>query len=123
MTTLIASVHHPFIMKNLNIDGFLFKGPHRLDVDPLPAVPAVALIATESGEGIQILSVVQSENIQKEIAESSRRECWKKNGWNGVDIYIQANADESNREMIRNRIRDKRRESIKCEDFSAPSIV
>jgi len=109
-------------MKKVNIDGNLFVGPRRLGKDEIPAEPALALIATESGEGFQILSVLESDNIAKEIAESRWNDCWKKNAWHGIDVYIQSNADKSQRQMIRTRLRDKRREGIKCEDYSVPEF-
>lgn len=108
-------------MANLNIDGQMFKGPHRLGVAELPEAPALALVATESGEGIQILSVVEGDNIAKEISESKWNECWKKNGWNGIDVYIQLNDNASKRKILRKQIAEKRRESIKCEDFTIPN--
>jgi len=109
-------------MKKVNIEGNFFVGPRRLGKDEIPAEPAIALIVTESGEGFQILSVVEGDNIAKEISESKWNDCWKKNGWNGVDIYIQSNDSKSQREMLRNRIRDKRRESIKCEQYGVPEF-
>lgn len=109
-------------MKKVNIDGNFFMGPHRLGKDELPAEPAIALIITESGEGFQILSVVEGDNIAKAVAESKFNDCWKKNGWNGIDVYVQLNDNKSQREMIRSKIRDKRRESIKCEDYSKPDF-
>jgi len=104
-------------MKTLNIDGQMFKGPYKLDED-IPNVPALAIVATESGEGIQILSFLESDDIASEIANSNKRDCWKKNGWNGIDIYIQKNDDKTQRQTLRKRMAEKRRESIKCEDFS-----
>lgn len=109
-------------MKTLNIDGQMFKGPYRLDEVELPRAPALAIVATESGEGIQILSFIESDNIAEEAAENRFRDCWKKNGWNGIDIYIQLNDDPAQRRMLRRRMAEKRRESIKCEEFFIPDV-
>lgn len=110
-------------MKTLSIDGQMFKGPYRLDESEFPDKPALAIVATESGEGIQILSFIESDDIAKEIADNKHRDCWKKNGWNGkVDVYIQFNDNKPQRQMLRKRMADKRRESIKCEDFLKPDF-
>lgn len=109
-------------MKNVNIDGQMFKGPYRLDESEIPSEPALAIVATESGEGFQILGFIESDDIAKEAAESKWRDCWKKNGWHGVDLYIQKNNDKVQRQMLRRRMAEKRRESIKCEEFNKPEF-
>ena len=116
-------------MPKLNIDGNAFEGPNKLGKDKLPAEPAVAVIAVEAGEGIIILSVLESDNIARAVTESKWIDCWKKNagegkeGWKrDIDVYIQLNSNKLDREMIRERIRNKRRETIRCEDFKLPDF-
>ena len=111
-------------MPKLNIDGIAFEGPSVLGKDKLPAEPAVAVIATEAGEGILIMSVIESDNIARAVTESKWIDCWKKNaGWDGkINVFIQLNKNKLDREMIRERIRNKRRETIRCEDFKLPDF-
>ena len=104
-------------MPKLNIDGYDFIGPIKIGRDELPTEPAVAVVAAEAGEGILIMSVLESDNIARAVAESEWNDCWKKNSVRGVDVYLQLNSDKSQRAMIRERIRDKRRDSLRCEDF------
>jgi len=109
-------------MPKLNIDGYDFVGPNKIGRDELPAKPAVAIIATEAGEGIMILSVLESDNIARAVAESEWKSCWEKNSVRGVDVYLQLNSDRSQRETIRERIRERRRDTLRCEDFRIPDF-
>ena len=107
-------------MKKLNIDGHFFQGPYVLDQDEIPAAAGIALMCTEAGEGIKIMSVEESSDLRDAILNCDRKQLWKEKAWKGkVDIYILL-MDEPKRERIAESIADKRRDVLTCQK---PKII
>lgn len=87
--------------------------------DEIPSVKAIALICTEAGEGMKIMSVLHSDNIKKEISESPKNDCWKKHASHGnIDIYLhETDMPESKREEFRLNAISKREKYIFCDEM------
>ena len=52
-------------MNTILIDGLNFEGPRIIGKDDIPAVPAIALICTEAGEGMKIMSIIHVADRRK----------------------------------------------------------
>ncbi len=71
------------------IDGYNFEGPYILGQDEIPAIAGIALMCTEAGEGVKILSVEESDNLKDYILGSDRIDLWKEHAYHGIlDIYV-----------------------------------
>ena len=110
-------------MKKILIDNLHFEGPRVFGKDEIPSVPAIALVCTEAGEGMKIMSVVHGQDIAKVIAESPKMDCWKKHAFHGnIDVYINTDdISEDKREAFRVNAIIKRKEYIFCDE--PPKIV
>ena len=107
-------------MKKLNIDGYFFEGPYILDKDELPESAGIALMCTEAGEGIKIMSVEVSDNLAEEINNCDRKHLWIEKARKGqVDIYINL-MDDIKRESIADSIAEKRASVLTCQK---PKII
>lgn len=106
-------------MKTINIDSLSFNGPYLLGRDDIPAVKAIALICTEAGEGMKIMSVLQSDDIAREIADSPKYDCWKKHASHGnIDVYIhETDIPPAKREEFRLKAIEKRKQFIFCDEL------
>jgi hypothetical protein len=106
-------------MASIMIDGHRFDGPMALGKDPIPAVRAVALVCTEAGEGMKIMSVVHGENVAEAIAKSPKQDCWKAHAHLGrIDVYVMpTEMNESDREAFRIKIISKRSDFIFCDEL------
>ena len=104
-------------MKKMAIDGYSFEGPYVLEKDELPASAGIALMCTEAGEGVKILSVEESEDLRSHILGSDRISLWKENAYHGiVDIYIYlTDIPEDKRKKITDTIVSKRSASLVCQ--------
>ena len=110
-------------MQSILIDGLRFEGPMVFGKDEIPSVPAIALVCTEAGEGMKIMSVVHGADIMNVIANSPKMDCWKKHAFHGnIDIYLNTDEmSEDKRETFRVNAINKRREYIFCDE--PPKIV
>ena len=110
-------------MGNILIDGLKFEGPMTIGKTEIPSVPAIALICTEAGEGMKIMSIIHSTDIAKCIAENPRMGCWKKNAFHGnIDVYLNTDEmSEEKREEFRINGISKRKEHIFCDEL--PKVV
>lgn len=110
-------------MQRILIDGLFFEGPRIYGKEEIPSVPAIALVCTEAGEGMKIMSVVHGSDIAKVIAESPKMDCWKKHAFHGnIDVYINTvDMSEEKRETFRVNAINKRKEYIFCDE--PPKIV
>lgn len=104
-------------MKKMAIDGYSFEGPYVLEKDEIPSVAGIALMCTEAGEGVKILSVEESNNLNENIMGSDRLSLWKEKAYHGVvDIYVYAtDVPEEKRKSITDSIVSKRRASLVCQ--------
>lgn len=103
----------------LTVDGKQFIGPKIIGKDVFPDVPAIALICTEAGEGLKIMSVIQGDNIAKAIAESPKMDCWVSHANHGqVDVYIlETDMSPGDREKFRIEAIRKRDKFMFCEEM------
>ena len=110
-------------MQRILIDGLYFEGPIVYGKADLPAVPALALVCTEAGEGMKIMSVVHGQDISKTIAESPKMDCWKKHAFHGnIDVYLNTeDMTEDKREQFRLNAIAKRKDVIFCDEL--PRVV
>lgn len=110
-------------MATVFIDGLKFEGPILLGKDTIPHVPAIALVCTEAGEGMKIMSVVHGTNIAKVFDNNPKMTCWKKHAYHdNIDIYINTDEmSEEKREIFRVNAIEKRKNYIFCDDL--PKIV
>ena len=104
-------------MKNFVIDGQTFVGPYVLGQDPIPAVPGLALVCTEAGEGVKIMSIEESSDLRAEIEDSDRVPLWKEKAWKSiVDVYImETDMPEEKRQSLQESLVYKRRDSLNCQ--------
>ena len=105
-------------MGRIFIDGLHFVGPSVFGKDDIPSVPGLALVCTEAGEGMKIMSIVHGDDIAKIIAESPKMDCWKKHAFHGnIDVYINTDdMSEDKRETFRVNAIVKRKEYIFCDE-------
>ena len=110
-------------MGRISIDNLQFEGPLTYGKDDIPPVSALALVCTEAGEGMKIMSVVHSLDIAKAIAESPKMDCWKKHAFHGnIDVYINTDEmSEEKREEFRINAISKRKDHIFCDEL--PKVV
>ena len=110
-------------MQRILIDGLRFEGPMVYGKDEIPSAPAIALICTEAGEGMKIMSIVHGPNILDVIANSPKMDCWKKHAFHGnIDVYLNMDdMSEDKRETFRINAITKRKEYIFCDEL--PKIV
>ena len=86
-------------MNTILIDGLNFEGPRIIGKDEIPAVPAIALICTEAGEGMKIMSIIHD---GKDIA--------------AIGIYLNTDEmSEEKREQFRVNGILKRKQYIFCD--------
>lgn len=106
-------------MKTIQIDGKPFYGPYVLGKDSIPNNPAIALVCTEAGEGMKIMSVLHGDKIADVIANSPKNDCWKKKADHGIiDVYIFENdMPEAEREKFRLNAISKRIKFIFCDEL------
>ena len=106
-------------MGTIYIDNLHFEGPSVFGKDEIPSVPALALICTEAGEGMKIMSIVHGEDIAKIIAENPKMECWKKHAFHGnIDVYLNTDdMSEDKREQFRISAITKRIKYIFCDEL------
>ena len=110
-------------MQRILIDGLYFEGPMVYGKSEIPSVPALALVCTEAGEGMKIMSVVHGQNIAEVIAESPKMKCWKEHAFHGnIDVYLNTDdMSEDKREQFRLSAIAKRKEVIFCDEL--PKVV
>ena len=99
------------------IDGLTFQGPMLLGRDEMPRVPAIALVCTEAGEGMKIMSIVHGKDISEVLKDNPKMDCWKKHAFHGnIDIYLNTDdmTDEA-RERFRVNGIEKRKDFIFCD--------
>ena len=110
-------------MGKIFIDGLNFEGPAVFGKDEIPSVPALALICTEAGEGLKIMSIVHGDDILKVISENPKMDCWKKHAFHGnIDVYLNTDdMTEDERERFRLNAIEKRKEYIFCDEV--PKVV
>ncbi len=106
-------------MTKILIDGLQFEGPVTYGKYDIPSVPAIALICTEAGEGMKIMSVVHGTDIVKTIAENPKMDCWKKHADHGnIDVYLNTDdMTEQKREDFRVNAIAKRIKYIFCDEL------
>ena len=98
-------------MKKILIDSLQFEGPRTFGKDEIPSVPAIALVCTEAGEGMKIMSVVHATDIAKAHAFHGN-----------IDVYINTDEmSEDRRESFRINAISKRKEYIFCDEL--PKVV
>ncbi len=104
-------------MKNMMIDGQIFVGPYILGQDPIPAEPGLALVCTEAGEGVKIMSIEEAADLRKEIEESDRVPMWKEKAYLGrVDVFVMlTDMSSEEREKLQDSLIYKRRDSLNCQ--------
>lgn len=100
------------------LEGKIFDGPLHLGTDELPTSAGIALICTEAGEGVKIMSVLWGDNLESTITENPKNDCWKKHAYHGrVDIYIYTkDSTAGERETYCKMVLDKYRKWMFCED-------
>ena len=101
----------------MKIEGYEFEGPFKLDVDELSSKPGIVLICTEAGEGVKILCIEQTSNMNKHVTTSPRKEIWKKNAYKSmVDVYtLEYVKSEADREKLVDKLVYKRKAHLKCQ--------
>ena len=106
-------------MGKIFIDGLSFEGPSVFGKDEIPSVPALALVCTEAGEGLKIMSIVHGEDILKVISENPKMDCWKKHAFHGnIDVYLNTeDMPEQKREEFRLNAIAKRAKYIFCDEL------
>ena len=106
-------------MDSIQIDGLRFNGPTVYGKGDIPNVPAIALICTEAGEGMKIMSVIHGSDIAKTIADSPKMDCWKKHAFHGnIDVYLNTDdMSEDERERFRINAITKRIKYIFCDEL------
>lgn len=106
-------------MRMISVDGLSFEGPYTLGKEELPPVPAIALVCTEAGEGMKIMSVLHGADISKTVNESPKQDCWKRYASHGnVDVYINtSDMSVEDRESFRLEAIAKRKEYIFCDEL------
>ncbi len=101
------------------IDGLKFEGPRIFGKDEIPAVPAIALICTEAGEGMKIMSIIHDgKDIAANIASNPKMGCWKSHAFHGnIDVYLNTDdMSEDKREQFRVNGIIKRKQYIFCDE-------
>ncbi|MCQ2056204.1 MAG: hypothetical protein MJY64_01860 [archaeon] len=105
-------------MIKILVDGRYFTGPYVLDKNELPRKPGIALICTEAGEGLKIMTILQGDDINTTVNKSSKRPCWNKHSYHGrIDVYIdETETPASEREKYRISAISKRKDVIFCDE-------
>jgi len=106
-------------MGRISFNGYSFDGPFKLNVheSDLPEGAGVCLICTESGYGIKVMSIEDADNIRKRIANSKRRDCWKRIAEKDVvDIYVLLIENKEDREKCATTVRNGRKYKLACEE-------
>jgi hypothetical protein len=104
-------------MPKINMNGYWFDGPFKLDADELPADAGVCLVCTESGYGIKVMSIEDAANVRTHIAKSKRRDCWKRVAEkNVIDIYVAVIDNKDDRVKTAARVREGRKYKLACEE-------
>ena len=106
-------------MGKVNFNGYSFDGPFKLNVNEteLPEDPGVCLVCTESGYGIKVMSIENADNMKKHIANSKRRDCWKRIAEKDViDIYVVFMNRKEDREKCASAVRNRRKYKLVCEE-------
>ncbi|MCL2786323.1 MAG: hypothetical protein FWD81_03790 [Methanomassiliicoccaceae archaeon] len=105
-------------MPKINMNGYSFDGPFKLDVHELPSEAGICLVCTESGYGIKVMSIEDATNIREHIAASNRRDCWKRIAEKDVvDIYLTLIAQKEDRVKAVKTLKEGRRYKMACEEF------
>lgn len=106
-------------MKQILIDGRTFEGPYVLGKDEIPGGSGIALVCTDAGEGMKVMSVIQGDNICKAVSESPKKACWEKHAYHGIiDVYVDiCDLPESKREEFRINAISKRASVIFCDEL------
>ena len=97
-----------------------FVGPRIFGKDEIPAVPAIALICTEAGEGMKIMSIIHDgKDIAANIASNPKMGCWKSHAFHGnIDVYLNTDdMPEQKREDFRFSAISKRIKYIFCDEL------
>jgi len=104
-------------MPKVNFNGYSFDGPFKLDVHELPTDAGVCLVCTESGYGIKVMSIEDAANLKKHIANSKRRDCWKRVAEKDVvDIYVSLIENKDDRAKCAATVRNGRKYKLACEE-------
>ena len=104
-------------MPKINMNGYWFDGPFKLDVHELPNDAGVCLVCTESGYGIKVMSIEDANNIKEHIMNSKRRDCWKRIAEKDVvDIYITLIGGKEDRAKCAGTVRSGRKYKLACEE-------
>jgi len=104
-------------MQKINMNGYSFDGPFKLDVHELPQDAGVCLVCTESGYGIKVMSIEDAANINDHIKNNKRRDCWKRIAEKDVvDIYITKIEKKEDRAKAVKILREGRRYNLACEE-------
>jgi len=84
----------------------------------VPAYGAgVCLVCTESGYGVKVMSIEDAVNVRDHIANSSRRDCWKRVAEkNIVDVYVNLIDNKEDRAKCAATVRTGRRYKLACEE-------
>ena len=99
------------------MNGYSFNGPFKIDTDELPAEPGVCLVCTESGYGIKVMSIEDSDNIKKCITNNKRKDCWKRIAEKDVvDIYVLIMENKEDRAKAASTVRTARKYKLACEE-------
>ena len=106
-------------MQTINIDNLPFIGPYTIGKTEIPSVRAIALICTEAGEGMKIMSVLHGNDISGTIAESPKRSCWEKHAFHGnIDVYLhETDMSDERMEQFRINAISKRSKYIFCDEL------
>lgn len=101
------------------IEDRTFQGPYILGKDEIPDVPAIALVCTEAGEGVKVMSVLHSDKIATEIANSPKRDCWKKHTFRlDTQIFIyETDETPEEREAYRLKFLERRAQFMFCDEL------
>jgi len=105
-------------MPKINMNGYSFDGPFKLDVHDLPSESGVCLVCTESGYGIKVMSIEDAENIKEHIAGNKKRDCWKRIAEKDVvDIYITLIPKKEDRAKAAKTLKDGRKYKMECHEY------
>jgi hypothetical protein len=106
-------------MPKVAFNGYSFNGIFKLGINEseLPADAGVCLVCTESGYGIKVMSIEDAVNIREHIANSKRRDCWKRVAEKDVvDIYVAIIDNKDDRSKCATTVRNGRKYKLACEE-------
>lgn len=106
-------------MDTFVLEGLFFEGPYKFGVDKIPSFAGLAVVCTPGGEGYKIMTILQGNDISKEVNESPKIPCWKAHAYHDViDIFVfKTDMSPEDREKFRLKAIEKRKEHIFCDEM------